>query len=336
MNQPTNETPAEKDSLHPRNRHRGRYDFPALVRTAPELASFVAPNQYGDESIDFANPEAVKTLNQALLKQFYNIQRWDIPAGYLAPPIPGRADYVHYIADLLAETNGGTVPTGKRVRVLDVGMGANCIYPIIGHREYGWRFVGSDVDPVAVRVAKQIVASNPSLATAVDCRLQPRASDIFSGIIKANELFDLTMCNPPFHASQAEAEAATRRKAQNLGTAAGSSKPAPNFGGQSNELWYEGGEATFTWRMAEESALQRHNCLWFSTLISKKETLPGLYKTLQKRGATDVRTIGMSQGQKVSRIVAWTFLDEAQQQQWRQRRWQAGSNAGPAPLNEPG
>ncbi|PJJ53276.1 23S rRNA (adenine(1618)-N(6))-methyltransferase RlmF [Hymenobacter chitinivorans] len=325
---PTN-PPAEKDGLHPRNRHRGRYDFAALQRATPALAPFVALNAHGTESIDFADPAAVKTLNQALLREFYNVPLWDIPAGYLAPPIPGRADYVHYLADLLAELNEGTVPTGKRVRVLDVGTGANCIYPIIGHREYGWRFVGSDVDPVAVRVAKQIVAGNPGLAGAIDVRLQPRSTDMFSGIIKANELFDLTMCNPPFHASQAEAEAATRRKVQNLG-AGGTAKPVANFGGQAHELWYEGGEATFTWRMAEESVLQRHNCLWFSTLISKKETLPGLYKTLQKRGAADVRTIGMSQGQKVSRIVAWTFLDAAQQQQWRQRRWLGG----PAPADK--
>ncbi|MCB2376520.1 23S rRNA (adenine(1618)-N(6))-methyltransferase RlmF [Hymenobacter sp. BT635] len=317
------EPSAEKASLHPRNRHQGRYDFAALVKTSPELAPFVAPltHEGGESSIDFANPAAVKALNQALLKHFYHIQRWDIPAGYLAPPIPGRADYVHYLADLLAETNGGVVPTGKRVRVLDVGVGANCIYPIIGHREYGWRFVGSDVDPVAVRVAKQIVAGNPGLSGAIDIRLQPTSLDIFSGIVKSSELFDLTMCNPPFHASAAEAEAANRRKTQNLGTG----KAAPNFGGQSNELWYEGGEATFTWRMAEESALQRHNGLWFSTLISKKETLPGLYKTLQKRGAVDVRTIGMSQGQKVSRLVAWTFLDAEQREQWRQKRWPAAS-----------
>ncbi|MCB2406732.1 23S rRNA (adenine(1618)-N(6))-methyltransferase RlmF [Hymenobacter lucidus] len=327
MNQPPKDTAAEKEGLHPRNRHRGRYDFPALLRTAPELAKFVAPNEHGDDSIDFASPEAVKALNKALLKHFYGIQNWDIPAGYLAPPIPGRADYIHYLADLLAEMNDGVVPTGKRVRVLDVGTGANCIYPIIGHREYGWRFVGSDVDPVAVRVAKQIAASNPGLAGTVECRLQATSTDIFSGIVRGSELFDLTMCNPPFHASEAEAEAATRRKSQNLGTT-GSSAAGPNFGGQSHELWYEGGEATFTWRMANESLMQRHNCLWFSTLISKKETLPGLYKTLQKLGAVDVRTIGMSQGQKVSRIVAWTFQDAEQQQQWRQRRWAASQPGG--------
>jgi 23S rRNA (adenine1618-N6)-methyltransferase len=30
--------PREKASLHPRNRHQGRYDFPALIKSTPELA----------------------------------------------------------------------------------------------------------------------------------------------------------------------------------------------------------------------------------------------------------------------------------------------------------
>jgi len=311
------------ETLHPRNRHRGRYDFAALVQGTPALAPFVAENQYGDTSIDFANPAAVKTLNQALLRHFYGIQHWDIPAGYLCPPIPGRADYVHYLADLLAGSNGGVVPTGKHVRVLDVGVGASCIYPIIGHREYGWRFVGTDVDANALRMAKQLAASNPGLAGAIELRRQPNSNNIFSGLLKPKETFDLTMCNPPFHASEAEAEAAGRRKEHNLGTAK-SGQHTLNFGGQPSELWYPGGEGTFLWRMAEESTLMRDSCFWFTTLVSKKETLPGLYKSLKKVGATQVHTVPMAQGHKNSRFVAWTFLDEAQQQAWREKRWGAG------------
>ncbi|WP_324674786.1 23S rRNA (adenine(1618)-N(6))-methyltransferase RlmF [Hymenobacter sp. GOD-10R] len=320
MPQPLKNSAADKESLHPRNRHRGRYDFPQLVQNSPELAPFVAVNAHGDTSIDFANPDAVKALNRALLKQYYGIQLWDIPAGYLAPPIPGRADYVHYLADLLGSVNDGVVPTGKRVRVLDVGVGANCIYPIIGHREYGWRFIGTDVDPVAIRVAKQIVANNSVLTGAVELRLQPSSTNMFVGITKPKEVFDLTMCNPPFHSSEDEAEASTRRKEHNLGTSQGP-KPTPNFGGKPSELWYPGGEATFLWRMATESALFREECLWFTALVSKKETLPGLYKSLQKLGATDVRTINMAQGQKISRIVAWTYLDAEKQRAWREKRW---------------
>lgn len=48
------------NSLHPRNRHTGRYDLPSLIACCPELTPFVAPNAYGNESIDFANPDAVR------------------------------------------------------------------------------------------------------------------------------------------------------------------------------------------------------------------------------------------------------------------------------------
>src|SRR5688500_3909142 len=101
------EHPKEKIKLHPRNKHRQRYDFTQLISSCPDLAPFVKLNVYNDESIDFFNPEAVKMLNTALLKHFYNIVYWDIPSNYLCPPIPGRADYIHNIADLLGTKNNG-------------------------------------------------------------------------------------------------------------------------------------------------------------------------------------------------------------------------------------
>jgi 23S rRNA (adenine1618-N6)-methyltransferase len=308
--------PAEKDGLHPRNRHRGRYDFTALVASSPELGAFVQVNKFQDESIDFANPAAVKALNRALLRQVYGIDYWDIPPGYLCPPIPGRADYLHYLADLLTEGNGGTIPRGPAVRALDIGMGANCIYPILGHQEYGWQFVGSDIDPVALRAAEQIVAANPALAGAIECRLQPSQTAIFQGIIRPGEAFDVSLCNPPFHASAADAAAGTRRKLTNLGTGRGTN-PVLNFGGQRTELWCVGGEEGFARRMVQESAQRPTLCRWFTTLISKKDTLPGVYHALKKAAATEVRTIAMAHGQKKSRLVAWTFFTAAQQEAWQ-------------------
>jgi 23S rRNA (adenine1618-N6)-methyltransferase len=295
----------EKKNLHPRNKHRSRYDFALLVKSAPELRDFIQINPYGDESVNFSDPNAVKTLNTALLKHFYGIERWDIPEGYLCPPIPGRADYIHYLADLLASVNGGIVPTGKSIKVLDVGVGANCVYPIIGHQEYGWSFVGSDVDKRAVQSAENIVSSNAVLNGAVKIRLQPNKQDILKGIIKPGETFDLTMCNPPFHASAAEAAAGSTRKLQNLGH----QSKVLNFGGQQVELWYEGGELAFIRKMVFESAELPKGKTWFSTLVSKSASLPGIYHALEKTKATSIRTIEMAQGQKVSRIVSWSFKD---------------------------
>lgn len=308
--------PAEKNILHPRNPHRGRYDFALLIACSPELAAFVAVNEYGNETINFVDPAAVKALNRALLKQMYGITDWDIPAQYLCPPIPGRADYLHYLADLLSESNGGTIPRGKSVRVLDIGVGANCIYPLIGNHTYGWQFVGTDIDPVALNNAQRILVAN-GLSDAVELRLQKSRTAIFAGVTQADELFDLTLCNPPFHASLAEARHGSQRKWKNLGKEADKHKnPVLNFGGQGLELCCEGGEEAFVKRMIEESKSGHSNCLWFTTLISKSSSLPHVYRALKYSGAKDNRTIEMSQGQKKSRILAWTFMDKNQQRDW--------------------
>lgn len=304
--------PAEKTNLHPRNPHRGRYDFKQLIAGSPKLAPFVSPNEYGDESINFADPSAVKALNRALLKLMYGIREWDIPAQYLCPPIPGRADHLHFLADLLADSNGGVIPRGDSIRVLDIGVGANCVYPLIGHREYGWQFVGTDIDAAAIANAQKIVDAN-SLGDAIMLRLQASPAAIFNGVVKPDEVFDLSMCNPPFHASLAEARSGTQRKWKNLGRESNKKKvPVLNFGGQNMELCCEGGEEAFVRRMIEESARLPASCFWFTTLISKSASLPGVYRAIKYAGALANKTIEMAQGQKKSRIVAWTFLDEKQ------------------------
>ncbi|HRH41901.1 MAG TPA: 23S rRNA (adenine(1618)-N(6))-methyltransferase RlmF [Pyrinomonadaceae bacterium] len=314
------EHPAEKSKLHPRNRNRTRYNFGELIAVSPELANFAAPNIYGDDSIDFANPEAVKILNRALLKLHYDIENWDIPPTYLCPPIPGRADYIHHIADLLAKSNSGKIPQGKSITCLDIGVGANCVYPIIGTKEYGWSFIGADVDPVSIASAQKIVDENPRLRGLVALRLQQNQDNIFSGIIQPDEFIDLTICNPPFHASLEEAHAGTLRKLSNLNKKKVKTATL-NFGGQNRELWVDGGETKFVGNIVHESRLFADSCFWFSTNVSKQSKLDSIYKALEFVKAKEVKTIPMGQGNKISRIVAWTFLDEKQQKIWCDLRW---------------
>ena len=295
-------TPAPKGALHPRNRHKGQYDFEALKAVCPELKAFVKPNHASIPSIDFANPVAVKLLNRALLKKFYGVEAWDIPDDYLCPPIPGRADYIHYAADLLALSNGGIIPKGPEVRVLDIGVGANCVYPIIGAAEYDWSFVGAEMDPGAYESAKRIVKLNPKLSERIEIRYQKDSNHIFKGMIKPEEQFALSICNPPFHSSAEEANEVSARKWRNLGKAA-----VANFGGKNNELWCPGGEIAFVTRMVEESAKMPEACLWFSSFVSKEASLGEIYGALRKAKTTEWKTIEMAQGQKKSRFVAWTF-----------------------------
>lgn len=310
------ETTPEKGALHPRNPHRFRYDFVQLIEAFPALKSFVFTNEFGVESIDFSNPEAVKALNNALLVSEYGIQNWDIPKDYLCPPIPGRADYIHYLADLLAKYNNEIIPQGDTVFGLDIGVGANCIYPVIGHSSYGWGFVGSDIDEKALENCAKIIDKNPKLQDAISLQQQLNSRFIFKDIIHPEDKFAFTICNPPFHNSAEEAQKGSLRKVNNLQKNK-INTPVLNFGGQHNELWYEGGELAFITQMIYESAKYPMQVMWFTTLVSKNAHLKSIYRILEKVNVASFRTIEMAQGQKTSRFVAWTFQSEKQLQNWK-------------------
>jgi len=310
----------EKAKIHPRNKHLGRYDFKKLIESCHDLVEFIEPNKAGDESINFFNPEAVKTLNKALLMSQYGIDFWDIPEKYLCPPIPGRADYIHHVADLLSLKNFGRIPKNKQIKCLDIGVGANCIYPIIGNTEYNWSFIGSDIDPIAIKSAKAIVDLNKSLKGNIELRLQEKPKDFFYGILDKDEIIDITVCNPPFHSSAEEALEGSIRKVSNL-THKKVDEPILNFAGQSNELWVEGGEERFVREMIRESKKFGKSCFWFTSLISKSNNLKSAYTTLEKVNAVEIKTIPMGQGNKTSRLIALTFLSTIEQKEWAKKRW---------------
>jgi 23S rRNA (adenine1618-N6)-methyltransferase len=293
--------------VHPRNRHARPHDFARLTAVSPDLRPFVRTAPHGGPSIDFADPQAVRALNRALLADAYGVHGWDVPPGYLCPPIPGRADYVHHVADLLAgDRRDGRVPRGAPVRILDVGTGASAIYALIGHREYGWSFVGSDVDAAALDWARGILAANAGLAGAVELRPQGHRAAVFTGVVRAGERFHASVCNPPFHASAAGARAAAETKWRKLGR--GAARAQRNFGGQPTELWCPGGESGFVARMIEESRAFGVQVCWFTSLVSSSGSLPGIRRALARAAAKEIRTVPMAQGQKQSRFVAWTFL----------------------------
>jgi 23S rRNA (adenine1618-N6)-methyltransferase len=293
--------------MHPKNKHQGRYDLVGLSISNPKLKAFVKPNAYNDLSIDFANPKAVKALNQALLAKDYQIAEWDIPDHFLCPPIPGRADYIHYLADLI------DADKSKKMTGLDIGVGANAIYPLIGHREYGWDFIGADINANAIKNAQAIVDAN-GLNNCIQFRLQSHEHQILKGIIQADDAFDFTMCNPPFHASLEDAQAVTQRKIYSLAKNAGKQLTKTinaklNFGGQGAELFCKGGELGFIERMIKESALYKNQCRWFTTLVSKASNLPKIERSLKAIAAKKVKIVEMSQGQKQSRFVAWSYVN---------------------------
>lgn len=317
------ESPKKSDkesSLHPKNLHRGSYDLEALIKTSPELDRHVFVNSYGNQTLNFSDPKAVIALNQALLKHYYQVEHWEIPNGFLCPPVPGRADYIHYLGDLLAQGNSGTVPNQSRIHGLDIGTGANLIYPLLGVAIQGWRMYGAELNLKALASAKAILSNNPSFQPKIELRAQPEASRIFHGIIQKEEFFDFTLCNPPFHDSPESAQEGSRRKVRNL-TGKVNKKAVLNFGGQAAELWTEGGEMTFIENMIKESVDFKNQVFWFTCLVSKSEHLKPLEALLKRSGVNSKLIFEMSQGNKKSRFLAWTFLDEKKQEAWRNLRW---------------
>jgi len=281
--------------MHQNNLHNKNYNLKELAKSEDILAQFIIKGKKGNQTIDFSNPIAVKALNTALIRKYYGIKYWSFPDENLCPPIPGRVDYIHYLADLIGKKI-------KNPKILDIGIGATAIYPLLGQTIYKWAFVGTDVDKKTIETATKIVKRN-KLESKIALRLQTDKSKIFKGIINPGEQYAASMCNPPFFKSLEEANEANQRKQKNLGI----DSKERNFGGKNNELSYPGGEKAFLHNYLYESSLYKDQVNWFTILVSNKKHVKGMYISLKKLEATKIRTIEMRLGNKVSRVVAWTF-----------------------------
>jgi len=283
-----------KNNIHNNNIHNNNYNFDALINTYTLLKDFVFINKFNTKTIDFSNPKAVKVLNTALIKNHYNINYWKFSDENLCPPIPSRVDYIHHLNDLIEPS--------KNIKVLDIGTGASLIYPLLGNAIYNWKFIATDIDIKSIENAQEIISKN-KLEKNINLRLQSNKKNILNGIILADDYFNVSMCNPPFYKSEEEALKATSRKLKNLNI----TTKERNFSGNANELLYNGGEKAFLHNYIFQSKQYKEQCEWFTSLVSKKELLKDLKRSLKKLNAKDIKVINMEQGNKISRILAWRF-----------------------------
>lgn len=297
---------SKSSNYHVNSKHSNGYDFATLCKVFPDLRQYVFVNKYDTETINFSNPKAVKVLNTALLFAYYKVKYWSFPDENLCPPIPSRAEYIHHLADLL-----DTSSIKRNIKVLDVGTGASCIYPLLGKGAYNWNFIATDIDKKSLFNANKIINRN-KLTQSIQTKHQKNKTHIFKGILSDDLKFSATMCNPPFYASLQEARQQNMRKNKNLGTKTNER----NFAGNQNELCYKGGEKAFLHTYLYESSLFKQQCFWYTTLVSKKENVKSMYTSLQKLGATAIKTIQIQLGNKITRIVAWTFLTKEAQKEW--------------------
>ena len=293
-----------KNSLHNNN----KYDFDLLVQNNDDLKPYVFVNDFQTQTIDFSDSKAVKALNTALLYSHYNVRFWEFPDGNLCPPIPSRADYMHHLSDLLRRSGLET-----DITILDVGVGASCIYPLLGNALFNWKFVGADIDEKSLHIAKKIIDKN-FLANVIALRRQNDAQNILKGVLQPSDRFTASVCNPPFFKSQAEALEATKTKLKGLGKEG--DPVVRNFSGTPKELCYAGGEKAFLHNYLYESSHYKQQCFWFTSLVSNVSLVRSMQASLEKLGASEFQVLDMIQGNKVSRVVAWSFLTKPEQKEW--------------------
>ncbi len=283
--------------MHPRNIHKNSsYDFDSFIKVNKTLQEFITLNKHTNAlTIDFSNPKAVIELNKSVLIHHYGLNNWELPDGFLCPPIPSRVDYIHYVADIIAKEQ-------EPIKGLDVGVGANAIYTILGTQVYNWEMVGCDINTQSIEAAQRNIDFTPNLKNKVEIIHQTDNANIFKGIIQQDDYFHFTMCNPPFYTSEADASKNANQKLKNLGKGASEL----NFGGQHSELWCNGGEALFLKRMIKQSVDFKSQVGYFTSLVSRKENLTKLEKQLKKLKA-NYTIIPMEHGNKKTRLIAWSY-----------------------------
>ena len=90
---------------------------------------------------------------------------------------------------------------------------------LTGHRTYGWKFIGTDIDPESISNAQNLIDVN-ALSDAIRVHtvsagtyIAPVVSSMAEGVASspAPAVFDFCMCNPPFFEDVADACANPKR-----------------------------------------------------------------------------------------------------------------------------
>jgi 23S rRNA (adenine1618-N6)-methyltransferase len=249
--------------------------------------------------LDWKNPNTLLAITSALLHRDFGID-FSLPDGFLCPPLPQRLSYLHWAADLLSlladakwqhsSSNSDSDSDSKNqndnnsnVVCLDVGIGASMVLSVLAVCVYGWRSVGSEINRRAVEAAEKLMEKNEKLQGKIVLRHVVDGKSVLDGVMTADDVFHVSVCNPPFFDSLAKTRLNPHRAASTV----------------SEELVCEGGEEKFIGRMIRESWQFRHQVGWFTTMLGKKSSLSPLQKAIrQLEGVQCVKTTIFEQGRQ--------------------------------------
>ena len=270
-------------------------DFEGLSERHPDILKKEYLIECGDGvTLDFGDQKVSIALTRAILRDAFEIEM-EIPRDRLCPPVPNRVNYIEWLHEILniklVDPKTGKVrDVPKRFRGLDVGIGASCIYPLLGHRMYGWNFVGTDIDRKSFDYAMRNVKRN-GFEKHIDLKLVKPDDDLIPAT--AVNTLDFCMCNPPFFENEDEVSPHPSRTC---------------FAGANNEMITRGGEKEFVSRMIENSKKHGTKLRWYTSMLGKKSSIKALIRKLRTENRVkEIVSSAFVQGQTRRWGLAWSF-----------------------------
>ncbi|XP_053376165.1 RNA N6-adenosine-methyltransferase mettl16-like [Mercenaria mercenaria] len=277
--------------MHPRNIYKTRKpDFKALSSKYDYFNEKVKVNASGKVILDFKDPAALRALFRALLEDDFGLAV-TVPLDRLIPTVPQRVNYILWLEDIIGKENGA--------KGIDIGTGSSCIYPLLGCRLNQWQFLASEIDDQNMYFANKNVASN-KMEDKITIK-KVTEDTLLIGLVDENEIYDFSMCNPPFYSDHLEAQGITsarnddRSESSSISTASEAESIA----------W--GGEVRFVTQMIEESLILKNKIRVYTSLLGKKMSLSLLKDVLQRKKVPKYASTEFCQGKTMRWGIAWTF-----------------------------
>ncbi|KAI7869094.1 uncharacterized protein EV154DRAFT_432044 [Mucor mucedo] len=268
--------------MHPRSVFNKEPDFNRLAEKYESFEKFVKVGNNKRAYIDFKDPEA------------FDIDI-DFPLDSLCPAVPNRLNYILWLQDLIDDT----LTDAKDIIGIDIGVGASCIYPLLGcATDLNWRFLGTDIDLRSIDYAKENVKRN-HLEDRITIQHTADPSKIFL-LEDTVPVYTFSMCNPPFYSSQEELDEGLDNKEL---------EPSAVCNGSNGEMITEGGEYGFISRMIEESLILQKRVIWYTSMMGLKRTIRPLVRLLKESGISNYVVTNFTQGNTTRWAIAWSFYD---------------------------
>ena len=273
-----------------------RPDFLTLIKEFPELKKYKLKQNEDNEDefqFDWSNNELSLLMDKSILNYYFNIKYYDIPKGFLIPPIPSRINYINLINSIITKLiNDIDI---KNIIGIDIGTGANIIYPILGYSIYKWKFICTEINKEAYNNAKLILQKN-NLENNINIIKQNNKDNIFISILNRENKYIFSMCNPPYYNYENEIKLEDKKRDNEY-----------NF----DEIYYKNGEYGFFQRYFEESICYKNNVFLYTILIGKKINAENIYDKLSSY--SDIIKIYNMQkiltGNNVRYIIYWSFFN---------------------------